>query len=203
MNGTKWKILFFAPVSRISLTDDRTKANIHERKRIAIAHAKFVLAENTHYFAHFPHNGFCDAPFARHYWAYDGMEFHARYNAYNGVIMTRHYFTYNCMAFVSRDTRYNAGDFGVSLLRVLLCVFCVALLYLYRRHFPPDSITDITARDFVRVISAITWWLLAYHYIDNHDAQLSSRYITYGVVCFGVRHMRFKLGAFHGALFAL
>ena len=49
MNGTKWKILFFAPVSRISRTDDRTKANIHERKRIAIAHAKFVLAENTHY----------------------------------------------------------------------------------------------------------------------------------------------------------
>ena len=49
MNGTKWKLLFFAPVLRISRTADRTKANIHERKRIAIAHAKFVLAENTHY----------------------------------------------------------------------------------------------------------------------------------------------------------
>ena len=49
MNGTKWKLLFFAPVLRISRTDDRTKANIHERKRIAIAHAKFALAENTHY----------------------------------------------------------------------------------------------------------------------------------------------------------
>ena len=46
-------LLFFAPVSRISRTDDRTKANIHERKRIAIVHAKFALAENTHYFAHF------------------------------------------------------------------------------------------------------------------------------------------------------
>ena len=42
-------LLFFAPVLQISRTDDRTKANIHERKRIAIAHAKFVLAENTHY----------------------------------------------------------------------------------------------------------------------------------------------------------
>ena len=63
-NSNEWhkvKDTFFAPVSRISRTDDRTKANIHERKRIAIAHAKFVLAENTHYFAHFPHNGFCDA----------------------------------------------------------------------------------------------------------------------------------------------
>ena len=33
----------------ISRTDDRTKANILERKRIAIVHAKFALAENTHY----------------------------------------------------------------------------------------------------------------------------------------------------------
>ena len=110
---------FFAPVLQISRTDDRTKANIHERKRIAIAHAKFALAENTHYFAHFPHNGFCDAPFARHYWAYDGMDFHSRDNTYNGVILTRHYCAYNDMAFVSRNTRYNAGYFGVSLLRLL------------------------------------------------------------------------------------
>ena len=49
MNGTKWMLLFFAPFYQISRTDDRTKANILERKRIAIAHAKFVLAENTHY----------------------------------------------------------------------------------------------------------------------------------------------------------
>ena len=46
-------LLFFAPVSMISRTDDRTKANIHERKRIAIVHTKFVLDENTPYFAHF------------------------------------------------------------------------------------------------------------------------------------------------------
>ena len=128
MNGTKWKLLFFAPVLRISRTDDRKKANIHERKRIAIVHAKFVLAENTHYFVHFPHNGFGDAPFARHYWAYDGMDFHARDNTYNGVIMTRHYCTYNDMAFVSRNTRYNAGDFGVSLLRPWWRGFYGALL---------------------------------------------------------------------------
>ena len=87
-------VTFFAPVSRISRTDDRTKENIHERKRIAIAHAKFVLAENTHYFAHFPHNGFGNALLARNYCAY------------------------NDMAFVSRNTRYDAGDFGVSLLRL-------------------------------------------------------------------------------------
>ena len=50
MNGTKWKLLFFAPVFRIIRTDYRTKANIHERKRIAIVHAKFAFSENTPYF---------------------------------------------------------------------------------------------------------------------------------------------------------
>lgn len=42
------------------------------------------------------------------------------------------------------------------------------------------AITDMTARDFVRVIAAITWWLLAYHYAANHDAQFPARYIAYG-----------------------
>ena len=111
-------LLFFAPFYQISRTDDRTKANILERKRIAIVHAKFALTENRHYFAHFPHNGFGDAPFARDYCAYNGMAFHARDNTYNGVILTRHYGDYNDMAFVARNTRYNAGDFGVSLLRL-------------------------------------------------------------------------------------
>ena len=113
------RYFFFAPVSRISRTDDRTKANILERKRIAIVHAKFALAENMRYFAHFPHNCFRDAPKARHYCAYSNTVFNARYNAYSGVILTRHYCAYNDMAFVSRNTRYNAGDFGVSLLRLL------------------------------------------------------------------------------------
>ena len=135
MNGTKWMLLFFAPFYQISRTDDRTKANILERERIAIAHAKFVLAENTHYFAHFPHNGFCDAPFARHYWAYDGMDFHSRDNTYNGVILTRHYCAYNDMAFVSRNTRYNAGDFGVSLLRLLWRGLYGALCRVFWRYF--------------------------------------------------------------------
>ena len=112
-------LLFFAPISRISRTDDRTKANKTESKRKLTVHAKFVLAENTHYFAHFPHNGFGDAPFARNYCAYNGMAFHARDNTYNGVILTRHYCDYNVVAFVARNTRYNAGDFGVSLLRLL------------------------------------------------------------------------------------
>ena len=111
-------LLFFAPVSRISRTDDRTKANIHERKRIAIAHAKFVLAENTHYFAHFPHNGFGDALLARNYCTYNGTAFRTSDNVYNCVILTRHYCAYNDMAFMSRNTRYDAGDFGVSLLRI-------------------------------------------------------------------------------------
>lgn len=78
-------------ISRIA---DRTKANIHERKRIAIVHAKFAFAENTPYFAHLWHSAYYDVPFARHYCAHNGM------------------------AFMSRDTRYNVGDFVVSLLRV-------------------------------------------------------------------------------------
>lgn len=64
-------------------------------------------------------------------------------------------------------------------------------------------IIAMTARDFVRAIFAITWWLLAYHYAANNDAQLSVRYVAYFDADFGVRHMRFKPGAFHGALFAL
>ena len=35
-------------------------------------HAKFVFVENRHYFLHFQHNGFRDAPFARNYCAYKG-----------------------------------------------------------------------------------------------------------------------------------
>ena len=96
----------------ISNTDDRTKANILERKRIAIVHAKFVLTENRHYFAHFPHNGFRDALLACNYCAYSDTAINARCSEYNGVILTRHYCAYNDMAFVSRNTRYDAGDFA-------------------------------------------------------------------------------------------
>ena len=119
---------FFAPVLRISRTDDRTKENKDERKRIAVVPAKFAFAENTHYFARFPNNGFSDATFARHYCAYDGMDFHARDNRYNGVILTRNYCAYNGVTFVSLNTRYNVGDFCVSPLRISRCGFCVALL---------------------------------------------------------------------------
>ena len=96
----------------ISNTDDRTKANILERKRIAIVHAKFVFTKNTPYFAHFQHNDFRDAPFARNYCAYNGMAFRTSDNVYNCVILTRHYCACNGMAFVSRNTRYDAGDFA-------------------------------------------------------------------------------------------
>ena len=58
------------------------------------------------------------------------------------------------------------------------------------------AIADITARDFAWGIAAVTWWILAYHYNANHDAQLSARYVAYGDVLFAVRHMRFKPGAF-------
>ena len=112
-------LLFFAPVSRISRTADRTKANINECKRIAVVNAKFAFAENMHYFAHFTHNGFCDAPFARHYCAYDGMDFHTSDNVYNCVTLTLHYCAYNGMAFTARNTRYNVGDFVVSLFWLL------------------------------------------------------------------------------------
>lgn len=43
----------------------------------------------------------------------------------------------------------------------------------------------------------------AYRYCAFGDADFAARYITYGDAPFGVRHMRFKPGAFHGALFAL
>ena len=147
-------LLFFAAVLRIIRTDDRTEANKSERKRIAIVHAKFAFAENMRYFAHFPHNGFGDAPKARHYCAYNCMAFCTSDNVYNGVILTRHYCVYNNMAFVSRNTRYNAGDF-------------------------------------------------AYRYCGFGDADFAARYVAYGGVLFAVRHMRFKPGAFYGALFAL
>ena len=111
-------LLFFAPVSLISRTDERTKANNAERKRTLPVHAKFVLTENRHHFAHFPHNGFHDASFARNYYAYYSTYFHARRKAYNVVILTRHYCAYNGMAFIARNTRYDSVDFGVSLLRI-------------------------------------------------------------------------------------
>ena len=109
-------LLFFAPVLRIIRTDDRTEANKSERKRIVIAHANFVLAENTHYFAHFPHNGFGNALLARNYCAYNDMAFRTSDNVYNCVILTRHYCAYNGMMFNVSNTHYDAGDFGVSLL---------------------------------------------------------------------------------------
>ena len=111
-------LLFFAPVLRISRTDDRTKANIYERKRTLPVHAKFVFSENTPYFHAFLHNGFGDALFARNYCAYNGMAFRTSDNVYNCVILTRHYCDYNGVAFVARNTRYDAGDFVVSLLRL-------------------------------------------------------------------------------------
>ena len=110
---------FFAPVSRIIRTDDRTKANKDERKRTLPVHAKFVFTENTPYFSHLLHSAYSDVPFTRHYCAYVGTSFHSRYGAYNRVILTRHYCAYNGMEFVARNTRYNSGDFGVSLLRLL------------------------------------------------------------------------------------
>ena len=85
---------------------------------MAIVHAKFILAENTHYFAHFSHNGFGDAQKARNYCAYNGASFRTSDNVYNGVILTRHYCAYNGMMFNVSNTRYNAGDFGVSLLHI-------------------------------------------------------------------------------------
>ena len=109
---------FFAPVSLISRTDERTKENILERKRTLPLHAKFVLTENRHYFAHFPHNGFGNAHLARHHCAYYDTSFHERYNAHNGVTLTLRYCAYNGMDFVSRNTRYNVGYFGVSSLRL-------------------------------------------------------------------------------------
>ena len=118
MNGIKCKLLFFAPVFRIIITDDRKKANKYERKRIAIVHARFAFAENTHYFAHFTHNGFGDALLAHRYCTYNDVAFIARDNAYNGVILTRHYCACNDMDFMSRNTRHNAGYFYVSLLRL-------------------------------------------------------------------------------------
>ena len=88
-------LLFLAPISRISRTDDRTEANKTESKRKLTVHAKFVLAENTHYFAHFPRNGFGDALLARNYCAYNGMAFRTSDNVYNCVILTRNYCDYN------------------------------------------------------------------------------------------------------------
>ena len=111
-------LLFFTPIYQISRTDDRTKANIHERKRIAIVHAKFDFAENTHYSARFRIMAFVTRLFSRHYCAYNGTPFNSCYNEYNGVILTRHYCAYNDMVFVLRNTRHNAGDFDVSLLCV-------------------------------------------------------------------------------------
>ena len=85
---------FFAPVSRIIRTYDRTKENKYERIRIAIVHAKFAFAENRHYFAHLRNGAYSDAHFARHYCAHNGIDF------------------------MMRNTRFNVGDFVVSLLRV-------------------------------------------------------------------------------------
>lgn len=58
------------------------------------------------------------------------------------------------------------------------------------------AITDMTARDFVRVIAAMTWWILAYHYTANHDAQFSARYVAYFGATFCVRNMRFRTDDF-------
>ena len=135
MNGTKWMLLFFAPVSRISRTANRTKANNAERKRTLPVHAKFVLTENRHYFAHFPNNGFGDAPLAHNYCAYNCVWLTAHDNAYNVVILTRHYCAYNGMAFVVCNTRYNVGDFGVSLLCLLWRGFYGASYRVFWRAF--------------------------------------------------------------------
>ena len=155
MNGTKCKLLFFAPVLRISRTDDRKKANIHERKRMAIVHAKFALAENTHYFAHFQHNGFGGALLARNYCAYNCMAFRASDNVYNCVILTRHYCDYNGMAFVARHTRYDAGHFVVSLLRIWLRGLYGALYRVWWRAFCRPTYALQARRFLWRVIRRI------------------------------------------------
>ena len=61
---------------------------------------------------------------------------------------------------------------------------------------PLAVIFDIMARDFVRVICAISQRILAYRYIANPDAQFASRHVAYFYADFGVRYMRFKAGAF-------
>lgn len=107
------------------------------------------------------------------------------------------------MEFVARNTRYNVGDFDVSLLYIWQRLFLRRVIVYLVTTISLAVISVITVRDFRRVISAITWWLFAYRYIDNHDARLSARYIAYGDADFGVLHMRFRTGAFYGALFAL
>ena len=65
------------------------------------------------------------------------------------------------------------------------------------------TIAHITAWNLWRVTRAMTQAILAYRYCAFGDADFTARYIAYGGVLFGVRHMRFEAGAFYGALFAL
>ena len=69
--------------------------------------------------------------------------------------------------------------------------------------FLRDIIAPIIEWHLWRVTRAITQVILAYRYCGFGDADFAARYIAYGGVLFGVRHMRFETGAFFCALFAL
>ena len=159
MNGTKWMLLFFAPISMISHTDDRTKENILERKRIAIVHAKFAFIKNKPYFAHFPHNGFGDALLrvtiahikawnlwrviraitqvilAYRYCAFGDADFMSRYCAFNDTNFSCRYCRYNGAWFCVRNCRCNVVDFGVPLQRQSWRAVIGALCRVWGRAF--------------------------------------------------------------------
>ena len=145
--------------SMISRTANRKKANIHERKRIAIVHAKFVLAENTHYFAHFPHNGFGDRQkrvtlahimtwllcrvtraitqviLAYRYCAFCDADFTSLYCAFSDATFSFRYFRYNGAWFCMGNCRCNVVDFGVPLQRQSWRAIIGALCRLWWRAF--------------------------------------------------------------------
>ena len=189
MNGTKWMLLFFAPFYQISRTDDRTKANISERKRIAIVHAKFALTENRHYFAHLPHNGFGDALLARNYCAYNGMAFRTSDNVYNCVIMTRHYCAFGDADFTARycafsDTnlscsycRYNGAWFCALDMRYVVASFGIPL---YRQSW----------RAILGALCRVLW--LAF----------CVRHMCFKPGAFMPRYSRYKAGSFNHAVIA-
>ena len=159
MNGTKWKLLFFAPVLQISRTDDWTKANIYERKRIAIAHAKFVLAENTHYLRTFrimalvtrllrvtiAHikawnlwrviRAIMQAILAYRYCAFGDADFMSRYCTFNDTNFSCLYCRYNGAWFCVRNCRCNVVDFGVPLQRQSWRAVIGALYHVWWRSF--------------------------------------------------------------------
>ena len=159
MNGTKWKLLFFAPVLRISRTDDRTKANKAERKRTLPIQAKFVLAKNTHYFAHFR-----IMALVTRFWRVTIAHIMAWLlwrviRAMTQMILAYRYCAFGDDDFMSRYCTFNDTDFSCRYCRYNGAWFCVRNCRC--------NVVD-----------------LAYHYNANHDAPLSARYIAYGGVLF-------------------